>query len=358
MNKKKLLLLKPIETNFVLQWHITNKCENRCSHCYISNLEKEVDNPNRLNLEESKRVIDDLVKLGKYLNVVPRINFSGGNPLLKKEFSEMIRYATHKGVVIGILGNPFPLTEKNLELLCKNNVHRYQLSLEGLRETHDQIRGQGNYDLTLEGIRKLAKRGIWVSIMSTVSKKNYSEIPSLCEVVFDNGAKHFDFARVVPIGEGKSLYDEQLTPQEFREFLFIMQKKYEELAKKGARPSFFGRKDPLWYLMDKELGIQRPFDKNAGVIEGCSIGKSGLCLDVDGSIYSCRRVPLPIGSIRETNLLDFFLNSNKLNEQRQFEKIECCGECDLMNVCRGCRAVAYANTGNYFSRDPQCWREK
>ncbi len=358
MHKNKLLLPKPIETNFILQWHLTNKCENRCSHCYISNLEKTIDNPNRLSLEESKRIIDDVITLSKHFNVAPRINFSGGNPLLREDFPEIIKYASDKGVIIGILGNAFPLTEKNLELLCETNVQRYQLSLDGLRETHDQIRGKGNYDLTIEGIRKLTKKGIWVSVMSTVSKKNYHEIPDLCEIAFDNGAKHFDFARIVPIGEGRCLYDEQLTPYEFREFLFVMQKKYEELTKKGARPSFFGRKDPLWSLMDVELGISRPFDKKKGVFEGCNIGKNGLCLDVDGTIYSCRRLPLPIGNIRNVNLTDFFLNSKELNEQRQFEKIEKCGECELINVCRGCRAIAYANTGNYFSKDPQCWRKE
>ena len=356
--KNNLMLLKPIETNFVLQWHITNKCENRCAHCYIPNSEKERDNPNRLNFEESKRVIDDLVNLCESLNVIPRINFSGGNPLLIRDFPQIMSYAKGKGVVIGILGNPSPLNERNLELLCENGVQRYQLSLEGLRETHDEIRGKGNYDLTLEGMRKLNEKGIWVSIMSTVSRRNYLEIPAVCEVAFYNGAKHFDFARIVPIGEGKNLYNEQLTPSEFREFLFTMQRKYEDLVDKGANPSFIGRKDPLWYLLDKEMGMQRPFDKKAGVIEGCSIGKNGLCLDVDGSIYSCRRIPLPIGDIRKTSLLDFFLHSNELNEQRNFEKIESCGNCDLLNVCRGCRAVAYANTGDYFSRDPQCWREE
>ncbi len=164
-------------------------------------------------------------------------------------------------------------------------------------------------------------------------------------------------ARIVPIGEGKNLHSEQLNPQEFREFLFTMQKKYEQLSEKGAKPSFFGRKDPLWYLMDKELGLHRPFDKKAGVIEGCSIGKNGLCLDVDGTIYSCRRMSLSIGNIRSTNLSDFFLYSNELNKQRQFEKIEGCRERDLMNVCRGCRAIAYAVTGDYMAKDPMCFRE-
>ncbi len=361
MNKKvktELLLPKPIETNFVLQWHITNKCENRCAHCYIPNSEKEEDSPNCITFLESKRIMDNLVDLGNKFKVLPRINFTGGNPLLRGDFPDLLKYAKNRKIVIGILGNPTPLTKRNLEILCENKVNRYQLSLDGLEQTHDLIRGKGNYSQTIEGIKKLNKHSIWVSIMSTVSKKNYLEIPSVCEVAYNSGAKHFDFARVVPVGEGKDFLKEQLNPNEFREFLFTMQNKYEELMERGARPSFIGRKDPLWYLMDKELGISKPFDKEEGVLEGCSIGKNGLCLDTDGSIYSCRRMPLAIGKIKNTNLIDFFLYSKELNKQREFEKIDGCGECDLMNVCRGCRAIAYANTGDYFSKDPQCWREK
>ncbi len=357
-NKRKIFISKPIETTFVLQWHITNKCENRCAHCYIPHFEKENDSPFRLTLEESYRIIDELVELSNELNVYPRINFSGGNPLLREDFWDLLHYANEKDVFIGILGNPFPLTRRNLESLCENNVQRYQVSLEGLERTHDSIRGRGNYRQTLEGIRKLNEFGIWVSVMSTVSRRNYLELPSVAEVAYLSGAKHFDFARIVPIGEGKNLSKEQLEPNEYREFLFRMLKKYEELIKKGAKPSFIGRKDPLWFLIEEEMGISRPFDKEGGIIEGCSIGKNGLCLDVDGSVYSCRRLPITLGNIRDRSLRDFFLFSEKLNEQRESERIKGCCDCDLINVCRGCRAVAYANTKDYFSKDPQCWRKK
>jgi len=353
--KKDPVLLKPIETSFVLQWHVTNRCENRCAHCYIANEEKILDKPNRLSLDESKKIMDDLSQLATDFHVTPRINFSGGNPLLREDFSNFMEYAYKKGIIIGILGNPFPFNDKNLEMIV-SKVHRYQISLEGLQQTHDAIRGEGNYDLSLKGIKTLSKQGIWVSIMSTISKRNYKEIPQLSEIAFNAGAKHFDFARVVPIGEGKEFDDEQLTPNKYREFLFEMHKEYEILMEKGAQPTFIGRKDPLWNLIYRELGILHPLSETGGVIGGCSIGKNGLCLDVDGTAYSCRRMPEPIGNIRKSSLKELFLFSSKINEYREFEKIENCGECDLMTICRGCRAVAYANTGNYFSKDPQCWK--
>lgn len=355
MNEKPILL-KPIETEFILQWHLTNKCDRRCGQCYISNQEKENDSPYRLTLDESKHVINNLVQLAQNFNVVPRINFSGGNPLMARDFFKILKYSREQGIVPSILGNPTPLTKKNLDMLCENQVYRYQISLDGLEQKHDEMRGEGSFKETIEGMHKLSKRGIWVSIMSTISKYNCDEIPELSEIAYNEGARHFDFARVVPIGEGTKMKDQQFSPQEFREFLFMMHNKYEELRNKGARPSFLGKKDPLWSLLDKELGTQPPLKKQGKPVEGCSIGKNGLCLDVDGSIYSCRRMPIILGNIRGTDLRDFFINSKELNKQREFEKIEECGDCDLMTICRGCRAVAYANTGDPFSKDPQCWK--
>lgn len=349
-------LLKPIETSFVLQWHITNKCENRCSHCYIPNEVKSIDNSDILTLNESKKIMDDLANFGDNLNVATRINFSGGNPLLREDFPAFMEYAKEKEIITGILGNPYPLTKENLEMLHNNNLHRYQISLDGLEKTHDSIRGKGNYKLSLDGINKLNDYGIWVSVMATISKNNYKEIPSLCEIAFEAGAKHFDFARIVPIGEGKDMMDEQLTPNEYKKFLFTMYQKYETLKINGVRSTFMGKKDPLWNLMYRDLGILEPLSKGEGVIGGCTIGKSSLCLDVDGTVYPCRRMPEPIGNIRQSSLKELFLYSKKINEYRNFEKIEGCGDCNLMGVCRGCRAVAYGNTRDYFSKDPQCWK--
>jgi len=353
--ERKPLIPKVIETVFTLQQHITNHCDRQCEHCYLTDKEKKNSEKDALTTDECKNVIDQMVQLGRDFRVVPRINFSGGNPLLRQDFLELIKYAKDNLVRTAILGNPYPLTEKTLDILVENNLYRYQLSLDGTKETHDMFRGNGSYDMTLEGIRKIADKGIWVSIMSTVSRLNYKQMPEIAEISLKNGARHFDFARLVPIGEGKNLDEDQLTPLEYKEFLFDMHKVYEKLSKQGAKTGFFGRKDPLWSLLYKEMGILPPHNKTQ-VYDGCTLGKSGLTLDVDGTLYACRRMPISLGNIRNTTLKETFLQNELLDKYRQFEKIDGCNECDLMTICRGCRAIAHGNTGNYFSRDPQCWR--
>src|SRR3989344_3080008 len=166
------------ENEFNLQWHITNKCNNSCKHCYIN---KKSSNLDELSLSESFKVIDDLVQFSELINLIPSISFTGGDPLLKK---------------------------KNLEMLKKNNVSKYQLSFDGLKDTHDFIRGKGSFDENLEGIIKLRSHDIPVMIMSTVSKINYLDIPELIEFLVPRDILVFDFARLVPIGQGKRIKEE------------------------------------------------------------------------------------------------------------------------------------------------------
>ena len=136
---------------FIIQWHITNKCDFRCQHCYIPHTEKEHDNPNKLNLTQSYKIIDELSKLTKRWNIIGRINFSGGNPLLDKNFFEFANYASHKKIRIGILGNPTSvLKEDILKKLKGIPVWRYQISIDGLKENHEKLRGEAHMILLLK----------------------------------------------------------------------------------------------------------------------------------------------------------------------------------------------------------------
>ncbi|MCX6720131.1 MAG: SPASM domain-containing protein, partial [Candidatus Staskawiczbacteria bacterium] len=116
----------------------------------------------------------------------------------------------------------------------------------------------------------------------------------------------------------------------------------------------FGKKDPLWALLDWELGIFKPAETKL-IAGGCNIGGLLICILHDGLVLGCRRVPFPIGKVPEQKLIEIFIQSEKLNEMRQIRGMQKCRECSLLNYCRGCRAVAYGYCGDFFASDPQCW---
>jgi len=272
-------------------------------------------------------------------------------------FFELLKYTREQisDARIGILGNPELLTEEVIERLKNYNLYSYQVSLDGLEKTHDYLRYPGSFRITLEKIRLLNKYGIESVVMTTVSKVNLEELPSLVDVIVENEVKFYGFKRFVPIGEGEKIKEMALiSPSEFRKLLEEMYRKYEENKDFVAR---FGEGEPLWKLFQYEEGLfVPPEDKNL-VWGGCGIGVASLTVLEDGTALACRRLPIPVGKLPEQSIKDIFIFSEELNRMREYQKIEKCRNCVLFPYCRGCRAVAYAISGDYFKKDPQCWRK-
>jgi radical SAM protein with 4Fe4S-binding SPASM domain len=113
-------------------------------------------------------------------------------------------------------------------------------------------------------------------------------------------------------------------------------------------------KDHLWKLFLYEEGKHSISPTNI-VVQGCACGIKHMTLLPDGTVFACRRFESPIGNINSQSLKDIFL-SEELNQYRQVHQLEGCKDCELLNFCRGCHAVSFGISGNFFSRDPQCWK--
>jgi radical SAM protein with 4Fe4S-binding SPASM domain len=109
-------------------------------------------------------------------------------------------------------------------------------------------------------------------------------------------------------------------------------------------------RDPLWHEF-----LRVSPRRYAGWIHGCSIGFNGLALDCDGTVYPCRRLPIPLGNIRTESLSDIWRHSPILQQLRGRDSLKGrCRTCNRRWLCGGCRAMAYALTGDYLEEDPQC----
>ena len=345
--------------HFVLQWHVTAKCDQACAHCYLrdsSTYARELRN--ELSYEDCLEIIDDFKQTFDKWGMPTRINFTGGDPLLREDIFLLIKYARKNGILVGILGNPNHLDYQTAKKLKSLGVIRYQISIDGLQETHDRLRGRrGLFEDSIRAIRILEKVGIPSVVMFTVSKINAHELVEVIKVVAEEGVSVFDFARLVPVGAGKDLKDQMLTPKEYRNLLLQVLEQYRRLQEKGCQ-TYFGRKDHLWKLLYQELGLLKspPRDKKT-IYTGCGIGSSVLVILADGTVYPCRRLPIELGRVPQENFRDIFINSSELNKMRQIEKMQKCKNCDLLQVCRGCPAVSYSAYGDYMAPDPQCWKE-
>lgn len=341
--------------SFFVQWHITNLCQQRCKHCYMV---KDDSGNGELSLKDLLSTFNNIHttinKIGQKLS----ISFSGGDPLLREDFFDLLEAVKEKGVSVGILGNPHLVDLDMAKRLSRVGIRSYQLSIDGNRITHNQIRSESSYEKTVRAIRNLVECGVRVHISSTISKGNMGQLDEIISLCIETGVSAFGFDFFIPNSQEE--ISQTLTSQEVRAFLLY----YHELSKQlsGKTSLMLVRKNNLFTLLEKELGIESEFvvlSRTSKVIcAGCSIGISSFAILPDGTVYPCRRLPIAVGKFPEQTMEEiFFVEGQELDILREEEKIEKCKDCELVKVCRGCRAMAYAASKDYFAPDPYCWKE-
>ncbi|MBI4983539.1 radical SAM protein [Candidatus Woesearchaeota archaeon] len=288
---------KSEEKEFFIQWHLTDRCDLRCKHCYIPHTIKSGALRPELSTEKVKEIIDQYSTWLSEWRIRGEINFSGGNPLMYESFFDLARYTSNKGIRVNVLGNPTSLLEKETLLKLKEvKVSKYQVSIDGLEENHEKIRGEGSYEIAMNGLENLIHYHIDAVVSSTVIKENYKDLPLLTEILIRKGVFLHGFSRVIPTGEGARYSQSFFTPQEYRSFMYEMHNTYVKLRKEGLKFNT-STKDPLWALLFYELGLITPTNHHNLICGGCSVGMNGLTIDVDGTVYSCRRLEIPLGNV-------------------------------------------------------------
>ncbi|MCX6303081.1 MAG: radical SAM/SPASM domain protein, ACGX system [Bacteroidia bacterium] len=336
---------------FAFQWHITDSCDQRCRHCYIFS-ENNHNNLKEMSWTGIESVFENCQDMCKKANRIPYFYITGGDPILHSRFWDLMELFKSHNIDFTILGNPFHLNDKVCKKLKDYGCERYQLSIDGLRETHDAMRKKGSFDSTIEKIKCLHKAGIRSAIMTTVSGVNAEELPGIIDLVVENKVNVFAFARYAPTSFEKSTH---LTPDQYRSLLEVCWQKFEQY--KDSETSF-NLKDHLWTLFLHEKGLFKVPEKlNDDVIyEGCNCSNCHLTILPQGEVYACRRFESNIGNAFTENLYDIF-TGEKMDVYRDYNKFEKCSSCELKRFCRGCPAVTYGYTGNFYGVDPQCWKQ-
>ena len=336
---------------FSFQWHITDECDQRCRHCYIFS-----GDPCRklvsMTWDEMQDTFYNCLDFCEVWDRQPYFYLTGGDPILHPDFWRLLDLFHEHGIPFTILGNPFHLNDAVCRELKYYGCRKYQLSLDGLRETHDWFRKPGSFDCTIEKIGCVNRAGIRSVVMTTVSATNRMEIPGIIDAVVKAGVNVFAFSRYVPSG---GELDTSMTPAEYRELLALCDKKFREYEAEGCK-TYFNKKDHLWTLYEYETGqFKIPASACDGLIhDGCNCGNGHLTILPSGDIYACRRVAdSKVGNVFEDRLADVWVTT--MEAYREYDAFSKCSRCKLKQFCRGCPAVAKGYSGDFYGEDPQCW---
>lgn len=243
-----------------------------------------------------------------------------------------------------ILTNGALITDDDVHRLRNSaKLRRVQLSLEAASAAgNDAVRGPGSFVRTLAAIDRLKAAGIEIAVMMTVTRCNKDSLPEMIDLLAQHRVDTFATERFIPEGEGLLLDDACLSPQEARQTFERVHAL--GVAERRLRVLMYR---PLFALVDHD-------DPTVGAM--CSVGTNALTVMHDGTVYPCRRLPIPLGNILEDGLFKIWYDSDFLWSVRDPGNIEGCKDCDLVAVCRGCRAMAHFTSGDYLGIDPHCWK--
>lgn len=337
---------------FPIQWHITDTCDQRCRHCYI--YAEGAPPIASMPYETCKRVVGQIEELCESIDATPYVYLTGGDPILHPDFWRLMGLLSDRGMRIAIMGNPFHLTPEVCARMRKLGCVKYQLSLDGLRETHDGFRKPGSFDATLEAIPLIREAGMWAAVMCTVSSANAAELPALIDLVAELSVDVFAFGRYCPTS-GQRAEEFHMEPLAYRELLLSCQRRIADQRRRGAT-TYYQKKDHLWRLLEWEQeSFVPPADVDAHVFhDGCHVGRGHLTILPTGEVYACRRMASPVGNVTDETLATIY-HGKRMDDYRDIGRLEKCAACPLHGWCRGCPAVAFGYTGNRHAPDPQCW---
>ena len=339
---------KSYHPNGILQWHVTERCNLRCAHCYQEGAPApELAFPDLLAvLAQFRELLDIWRSEAIGLPVNGQVNVTGGEPFIRSDFMDLLEVlSTSDDLSFAILTNGTFVDAPMAQRLGALKPAFVQVSVEGGRETHDRIRGKGTFDQAVSALRHMIQAGVRTFVSFTAHRENFRQFTQVAELGRRLGVFRVWADRLVPVGSGSALAEQTLTPPETREFFEIMLR-----ARIDAASSAFHRTEIAMHrALQFMVAGERPYH--------CPAGDTLVTVQANGDLYPCRRMPIRVGNVMETPLAELYYASEVFAALRDRGRVSAgCEGCDYAPTCRGgAKCLSFAATGDPFRADPGCW---
>jgi radical SAM protein with 4Fe4S-binding SPASM domain len=376
-------------------WEVTKGCNLRCIHCRAT--ATELSSPLDLPTTKALNLIEQVSQYA-----LPILVLSGGEPLFRADIFQLARYASDRGLRVALATNGTLVSKEIAKKIVDAGVRRVSISLDGAdAATHDAFRGiPGAFDAALRGFRNLKELGMSVQINTTIARHNAHQLPAVLDLARAMGADALHTFLLVPVGCGVDIAAEQMVPPaEYEEILnwfydrsqeggielkatcaphYFRVMRQRRAAERRAATSAAAVNPPPAKEHETEIGptemtmpgstgmALHPHPPRSGaahghpdgmsaVTKGCLAG-TGVCfISHVGEVYPCGYLPVLAGDLRQQSFADIWENAAVFQMLRDTGNLKGkCGHCEFRNVCMGCRARAYAATGDYLDEEPFC----
>jgi len=375
-------------------WEVTKGCNLRCIHCRAT--ATELSSQNDLPFTKALNLIKQVSQ-----SFLPILVLSGGEPLFRHDIFDLAGYATSLGIRVALATNGTLVTKQVARRILDSGVRRVSISLDGAdASTHDAFRGiPGAFDAALRGFRNLRELGMSLQINMTIARHNAHQLPAVLEMAKEMGADALHTFLLVPVGCGVDIAAEQMVPAEEYEkilnwfydrsleggielkatcaphyFRVMRQRRAAErraassphrqagVPVTGGTPDAIGPTEMAMpgstgmalHPQPTQPGHAHPQDMNA-MTKGCLAG-TGVCfISHQGEVYPCGYLPVLAGDLNQQSFAEIWEKASVFQQLRNTDNLKGkCGYCEFRNVCMGCRARAFAASGDYLDEEPFC----
>ena len=330
-------------------WEITLACDLKCHHCGSRAGKRRAD---ELTTDECLDLVRQLARMG-----TREITLIGGEAYLRRDWLQIIREIRDCGMDCTMQSGGLNLTADRIKSAVDAGIQGLGVSIDGLRETHDRLRGvKGSYDAAFKALRLIRKYGITSSVNTQITSLVIPQLRELMNLFIDAGATGWQVQLTVAMGRAADNPELLLQPYEMLELMPLLAELYREgadrgfLVQPGNNIGYFGPYESVW----RGSGDDRIYWTS------CNAGQNTLGIEAYGTIKGCPSLATSTyagGNIRDLSFEQIWLESDELNINRGRTNDGLwgfCGSCYYAGVCKaGCTWTTHSLFGR-AGNNPYC----
>jgi AdoMet-dependent heme synthase len=336
----------------LIAWEVTRSCPLACRHCRAA--ARPTPYPGELSTDEGRRLLDNIASFAR-----PTMILTGGEPMLRPDLYDLAAHAHRLGLPVVMAPCGLLIDDAAAGKMIEAGIAAISISLDGATAaSHDAFRGvPGAFDGALRGLEAARRAGLKFQINTTVARHNLAELPAILDLSVRLGAAVFNPFLLVPTGRGKAMADQEISPQEYERTLHWLadQTRRKEIRIRVTCAPHYARILAQRHRRSEPAAL--PPHAHAGGAGGCLGGKEFAFISHVGKVQICGFLELECGDLKREHF-DFrkiWETSELLLRMRDVDAYHGkCGLCEYRRLCGGCRARAYAMTGDALGEEPFC----
>src|SRR5918997_419198 len=279
-------------------WEITLACDLKCQHCGSRAGKRR---PSELSTEECLDLVRQMARLG-----TREVTLIGGEAYLRRDWLEIIREIRLQGMNCTLQTGGLHLTEERIRQAADAGLQGAGVSIDGLPELHDRLRGvKGSFDAAFAALRLLKKYNLAPSVNTQITSEVIPQLRELMHLFIEAGARDWQVQLTVAMGRAADHPELLLQPYELLELMPLLAELYEEgldhglLMQPGNNIGYFGPYESLW----RGSGDERVHWTS------CTAGQNSIGIEADGTIKGCPSLPTTQysgGNVRDLTVEDIW----------------------------------------------------